>query len=339
MHKHDGENGKDNPNGRTIEILQQMFDYYERTGDQWRCLAYRKAISALRNEKQKIATKEQALSIRGVGERLASKIEEIVWTNRLRRLEYANQEPNDVLLSQFMNVYGAGFAQASKCIAQGYKSLDEVRQKPTLTSNQQIGLDHYDDFLQRIPRVEVEAHGNIVRKCILRIDPEFQVIIGGSYRRGKPDSGDIDIIVTKDGASLDQINELMVGSVVPDLFEQGFLKADLEVSSRTDGSKWHGASALPVNPTWRRLDLLFVPGDELGAALIYFTGNDVFNRSLRLLASKKGMCLNQRGLFADILRRPDRVKLSSGHLLESRDEKRIFELLDVPWRPPHHRIC
>ena len=339
MHKHDGEKGKDNPNGKTIGILQQMLDYYDRTGDQWRCLAYRKAVSALQNEKEKIVTKEQALSIRGIGDRLASKIEEIVWTNRLRRLEYANLEPNDVLLSQFMNVYGAGFAQASKWIAQGYKSLDDLREKATLTRNQRVGLDHYDDFLQRIPRTEVEAHGDVVRQCILRMDPGFQIIVGGSYRRGNPDSRDIDLIITKDGASLGEINELVVSSVVPQLFEQGFLKAHLAVSSRADGSKWHGASALPENPTWRRIDFLFVPGDELGAALIYFTGNDVFNRSLRLLASKKGMCLNQRGLFANTLRRSDRVKLTAGYLLESRDEKRIFELLGVPWRPPHHRIC
>ena len=340
MHRHDGTTtGNDNSNAETIEILQQMLDYYERTADQWRCLAYRKAIGALRKEKERIVSRDQALKIRGIGERLASKIEEIVWTHRLRRLEYANLEPNDALLSHFTKIYGAGFRQASKWISQGYKSLDDLRKRAQLTANQKIGLDHYDDFLQRIPREEVETHGEIVRKTILKADPSYQVIIGGSYRRGAPNSGDIDLIITKDGASLDEINRLILDTVVPELLEQSFLKAHFAVSSRVDGSKWHGASALPGTTVWRRIDLLFVPGDEIGAALIYFTGNDVFNRSLRLLASKKGMCLNQKGLFADIMRRPDRVKLNSGHLLESRDEKKIFELLGVPWRPPHHRIC
>lgn len=339
MHRHDGTTTNSNLNAKTIGILQQMLDYYERTADQWRCLAYRKAIGALRKEKEKVVSKDQAMKIRGIGERLASKIEEIVWTHRLRRLEYTNLEPNDVLLSQFTKIYGAGFAQASKWISQGYKSLDDLRQRANLTTNQRLGLDHYDDFLQRIPRTEVEKHGEIVRQSVLKADPSYQIIIGGSYRRGAPNCGDIDVIITKDGASLDEINRLVLDIVVPDLYEQDFLKAHLAVSSRVDGSKWHGASALPGNPVWRRIDLLFVPGDELGAALIYFTGNDVFNRSLRLLASKKGMCLNQKGLFADILRRPDRLKLNGGHLLESRDERQIFELLGVPWRPPHHRIC
>ncbi|EZG06766.1 hypothetical protein H106_03728 [Trichophyton rubrum CBS 735.88] len=339
MNKMDGKDRADNPNSRTIDVLQQMLSYYERTADQWRCLAYRRAIAALRRERNKVVSKSQALKIKGIGERLAAKIEEIVWTNRLRRLEQANMEPRDALLSQFLNIYGVGYQQASKWVAQGYKSLDDLKNRANLTTNQKIGIERYDDFQKRIPREEVEAHCAIVREAVLAMDSSYTVIIGGSYRRGGADSGDIDLIITKEGVSLQEIHDQIMTVVVPQLFERRFLKTGLAVSSQIDGSKWHGASALPGNPVWRRIDLLFVPGDELGAALIYFTGNDIFNRSLRLLASKKGMCLNQRGLFSDIMRGPGRVKLNAGHLLESRDEKRIFELLAVPWRPPEHRVC
>lgn len=336
MQKHDGK--EDNPNARTIGILEQMLEHYERTSDQWRTIAYRKAISALRREKEKIVSKDQALRIPCIGERLASKIEEIVWTNRLRRLEYANLEPNDKILQMFLNIYGVGFAQASKWIAQGHRSLDDLK-KVDLTKNQQIGVEHYDDFLQRIPRAEVEAHGDVVRQAILKVDPGVQAMIAGSYRRGASNSGDIDMLITKPGASLDEIRSLMMDVVVPELFQKGFLQASLAISNRSDGSKWHGASVLPESKVWRRIDLLFVPWDEIGAALIYFTGNDIFNRSLRLLASKKGMCLNQRGLFEDVLRGANRIKMNAGRLLEGQNEKRIFELLGVPWRPPEHRIC
>ena len=167
----------------------------------------------------------------------------------------------------------------------------------------------------------------------------MQAIIGGSYRRGAANSGDIDVLITKPGATIRQIRTVMMEVVVPDLFQQGFLQASLASTSRGDGSKWHGASALPGNPIWRRIDLLFVPGSDIGAALIYFTGNDIFNRSMRLLASKKGMRLNQRGLYADVIRGEQRKKLNEGRLVEGRDERRIFELLGVPWRPPEHRIC
>jgi DNA polymerase/3'-5' exonuclease PolX len=39
-----------------------------------------------------------------------------------------------------------------------------------------------------------------------------------------------------------------------------------------------------------------------GATKLYFTGNDHFNRSMRLLASRKGMSLSQHGLFENVAR-------------------------------------
>lgn len=98
---------------RTIEILQQMLDYYTRTSDHWRVIAYRKAISALRKQPKNIVSRSQALSIPGIGERLADKIEEIVWTNRLRRLENASCTREDRALQEFLGVYGVGISQAS----------------------------------------------------------------------------------------------------------------------------------------------------------------------------------------------------------------------------------
>jgi DNA polymerase IV len=78
---------------------------------------------------------------------------------------------------------------------------------------------------------------------------------------------------------------------------------------------------------WRRIDFLVVPEEELGAALIYFTGDDIFNRSMRLLSGRKGMPLNQRGLYKDVMNSSGRVKLNEGTLIEGADERKIFEIL------------
>lgn len=339
MQKHDSTSNNQNPNARTIEVLQQMLNYYTRTADHWRIMTYRKAISALRNQPRKVINRAEALEIPGIGPRLADKIEEIVVTNRLRRLDNTSNTAEDRLLQKFLGVYGAGLSVASKWIAQGYKSLEDLRRDAALTRAQRVGLERYFDFSQRIPRKEVQEHGSFVRRVVQKENPEMQVIIGGSYRRGAANSGDIDLIITKHDATIEEIRTFMLDNVVPKLFEQGFLQVSLATTSRDDGSKWHGASKLPDSQLWRRIDLLFVPGLELGAALIYFTGNDIFNRSMRLLASKKYMRLNQRGLYADVLRGPQRAKINTGRLLESREEQRIFEILGVPWRPPEHRIC
>jgi DNA polymerase IV len=339
MQKHDGSNRDTNPNARTIEVLEQMGHYYDRIDDHWRTIAYRKAVATLRKQTTKITTKDEALRLPFIGDRLAEKIQEIVWTNNLRRLDNALLDPSDQVLQLFMQIYGVGLSQASRWVNMGFKTFDDLRNNVKLTENQKIGLAHFDDFRARIPRQGVQQHGSIVSQALQEIDPAFEATIGGSYRRGASDSGDIDLIITKPDANLDFIRTVVLDQLVPMLFEKGFLKAALAKTHPETGTKWHGVSALPGSNVWRRIDFLLVPWDQLGAALIYFTGNDIFNRSIRLLASKKGMRLNQRGLYRNVMRGKGREKITEGELVEGKSEKKIFEILGVPWRSPEHRIC
>ncbi|KAF8458968.1 hypothetical protein BGX38DRAFT_1150883 [Terfezia claveryi] len=356
MYKHDGEGEHQNPNERTIQVLSEMQKYYEMIGDHWRSLSYRKAITILKKQTAKIVFAEEAVRLPCIGERLAQKIEEIglflciicvlltadrsiVFTNHLKRLDYAKLEPGDALLKLFLGVYGAGTTQAQRWIAAGHKNLEDLLQKAKLTENQKIGVEHYDDFNTRIPREEVQRHGDVVIKAALEIDSKLQLDIMGSFRRGAKDCGDIDIIITKRGATNVELKGIL-DELVKRLFAIDFLQWTLATSHRDDsGSKWHGASRIQPGARWRRLDFLLVPWKERGAALIYFTGNDIFNRSLRLLASKKGYRLNQRGLYKDVMRGANRVKVTEGTLVEGESEEKIFEILGVPYRPPEHRIC
>jgi len=267
------------------------------------------------------------------------KIEEIALTNRLRRLDNIKLEPHDIILQTFMKVYGAAAVQASKWIKAGHKTLDDLRAHAKLTEKQQIGLDHYDDFNTRIPREQVTALGKIVKKAVGTIDADAEATIGGSYRRGAKDSGDIDFILTKPGTTSNDQLLPFLRELVQQLTRDGFLVAALAEPRTGEGSKWHGACVLPGVATWRRIDFLLVPSSQMGAALIYFTGDDLFNRSMRLLAGNKGMRLNQRGLYKDVIRGPKREKYTDGTLVEGADEKAIFEHLEVPWRPPEQRIC
>ncbi|KAF9870031.1 DNA polymerase [Colletotrichum karsti] len=340
---------KQNPNSRTIEILQQMCDYYTRTNDTWRPIAYRKAITQLKRQPTKITTADEAIRLPGVGQRLADKIQEIVTTDRLKRLEHAESEPMDEVLQTFLKIYGVGSVQASLWISQGFRTLEDLKQKAKLTTNQRIGIDHYEDLNTRIPRREMKLLGAFVRSAAAELDPDVELIISGSYRRGADSSGDIDFLITKKGTKSTSELVSFLNDLVKILEERNFLVARLASSrDELDGSKWHGCCALPpfngfndqnYRKVWRRVDFLLVPETEMGAALIYFTGNDIFNRSIRLLASKKGMRLNQRGLYKDVMRGPGRVKLTEGELVEGRDERKIFEILGVKWREPHERWC
>ncbi|KAG4294454.1 DNA polymerase IV [Fusarium proliferatum] len=338
-----------NPNSRTIEVLQSMADYYTRVNDHWRTTSYRKVISTLKRQEMKITTAEEAQRLPSVGPRLAQKIAEIVTTDRLQRLEYAQKEPMDEALQLFLGIYGVGNSQAQQWLAQGFRTMDDLKTSAKLSPNQLIGIEHYNDLNTRIPRGEIEALGAIVRRSAQRVDPQVELIIGGSYRRGAETSGDIDFIITKPNTESSAELRPFLDSLVQLLEVEDFLVARLASSrSVSDGSKWHGCCVLPkisgfneehYRPVWRRIDFLLVPESEMGAALIYFTGNDIFNRSMRLLASKKGMRLNQRGLYKDVMRGPQRVKVTEGELVEGRNERKIFDILGVKWREPHERWC
>ncbi|KAI0183919.1 hypothetical protein EV127DRAFT_253857 [Xylaria flabelliformis] len=324
------------PNAHTIKLFEEMAEEHRLSDEHWRVQSYRKAVATLRRQTKKITTAKQAAALPNIGSSLASHIEEIATTGRFAKLDNIRNEPSREALKLFCNVYGVGVPTAQRWVELGYRTLDDLRTKATLTTNQQLGVDHYDDLLTRIPRAEVKALGDHVKDVAATIDPRIELIIGGSYRRGAESSGDIDMIVTKDGSSSTQDLSGFLDNIVETLTKQGFLTAAVASHRHAGGNKWHGCCVLPkaafpgpkesYRPIWRRIDFLLVPQTEIGAALVYFTGNDLFNRSMRLLARKKGMRLNHRAL-------------SGAGVYEGRDEKKIFEILGVQWREPHERWC
>ncbi|SCU99083.1 LADA_0H17458g1_1 [Lachancea dasiensis] len=82
----------------------------------------------------------------------------------------------------------------------------------------------------------------------------------------------------------------------------------------------------------RRVDILLSRWSQLGAVMIYFTGNDDFNKSLRVRATKRGWKLTNNGLYHAAVNGSGRDVL-----IESFDETRIMELLGMPWVPPIRR--
>lgn len=118
-------------------------------------------------------------------------MEEIALTNHLRRLEFAKKDSENNLLNVFLGVYGAGTVQAQAWVSAGYKDLEDLYKRAPLNPSQKVGVEHYQDFKQRIPRDEVKAHRDIVVKAAADLDPELQLEIMGSYRRGARDCGDV----------------------------------------------------------------------------------------------------------------------------------------------------
>ena len=98
----------------------------------------------------------------GVGKGMAQKIWEIIQTGSMRKLDALNSRDDLKSLKLFMNCHGIGPAVAMNFINQGFTCLDDLRTKATLTRCQTIGLKHYEDFQQRMPRSEAAEIENIV---------------------------------------------------------------------------------------------------------------------------------------------------------------------------------
>ncbi|KAF8522770.1 Nucleotidyltransferase [Hysterangium stoloniferum] len=339
---------EDSPNRDIIEKLAELREIHRdmgTDGDRWRVLGYQKAIGSLKTYPTRIRSREEALKLSGISDKTADKIMEIVRTGELQRIKYTKTQDLEAIRA-FSGIYGVGTNIARKWFNQGLKSLDDLKRAVhdetlKLTFVQEIGLKFYDDINNRMPRSEAEEIFLKIKPLALSLDPKLSLLIMGSFRRGKATCGDIDILLTRptdDGKT-------HAGVLLPLcnlLRRHGILTEDLAVPE-----DWHGLEAIyrglcrrDESSRRRRIDILCIPYECRGAAQIYYTGDDIFNRSIRLKANKMNMSLNQRGLYQEVIRDPhDRSKkLSQGTLLCSDSERKIFEILGVPWQEPHERV-
>ena len=323
---------QENHNQFITDKLQVLATSYANTKDQWRALGYKKAIASIKNYHKKLETCEECRSLPFVGERLAKKIWEIVQTGHLRRLDHV--DPKQEAINLLVGVWGAGPTTAESWISQGLRTLEDLKNCGKLTRQQEIGLKYYDEFLERMPREETGKIEEVVKKAALSINPGLEAFACGSYRRGKPTCGDVDIIVSHpDGKS----HEGVMSKLLESLRTSGFLTDDLTLAENGEHGKYLGVCKLPGESTkHRRLDIIVVPYNEWACSLMYFTGSDYFNRSMRLLAKKNGMSLSEHSLNTGVIRKGSE-KIFDGTPLPVFSEKDVFDYLGLEYREPHER--
>ncbi|XP_030425652.1 DNA polymerase lambda isoform X2 [Gopherus evgoodei] len=325
---------KENHNWHITEKLEVLGKAYTVQGDKWRALGYSKAISALKSYHKPVTSYQEACKIPGIGKRMAEKILEILESGHLRKLDHISESV--AVLEIFSNIWGAGVMRAQFWYQQGFRTLDDIRTKAPLTRQQAVGLKHYEDFLERMPREEAAEIEQTVREAAWALNPGLVCVACGSYRRGKATCGDVDVLVTHpDGQS----HRGVFGKLLDSLRRSGFLTDDLV--SQEDSSnqkKYLGVCRLPgPGRRHRRLDIIVVPHAEFACALLYFTGSAYFNRSMRALAKTRGMSLSEHALHTAVVRAPGGRKLGPGLLLPTPTERDVFTLLGLPYREPTER--
>lgn len=257
-------------------------------------------------------TMDNLRSVTGIGSGTVSRISEILKTGTLSELSECD-EASSVAVSELMKVHGIGTVTAHDLVtSHGVRSIDELRigvesGKIAVNRSIQIGLQYFTDISKRIPRCQIDE----IKQYLTDLLGHDQFDICGSYRRAKPDSGDIDILLKSQ--SLTRVISL--------LHEDGFLVADLSLSDK----KYLGICQF--NGNYHRIDFISVPAESYASALLHFTGSSEFNQKLRTVAISKGLKLSEYGLFETV----------TGKKFETRTEKDIFSLLDLDFISPKLR--
>ncbi|KAL3751012.1 hypothetical protein ACJRO7_011915 [Eucalyptus globulus] len=329
-----------NLNRNVTEIFGKLINIYRALGEDRRSFSYYKAIPVIEKLPFKIESGDQVKNLPSIGKALQEHIQEIVTTGKLSKLEHFETDEKVRTISLFGEVWGIGPTTALKFYEKGYRTLDDLKREESLTHAQRLGLKYFDDIKQRIPRDEVQEMDQLLQKAGEDVLPGVVVVCGGSYRRGKASCGDLDVVITHpDGKS----HRGFLKKYVKHLKDMGFLREDLIFSTHSEEGTdsgvdtYFGLCTYPGRELRHRIDLKVYPQDIYAFGLVAWTGNDVLNRRLRLLAESKGFRLDDTGLFPATHGSGGKRGSRGSTSIKLYTEREVFDFLGFPWLEPHER--
>lgn len=327
-------------NRNVTELFGKLINIYRALGDDRRSFSYYKAIPVIEKLPFKIESVDQVKHLPAIGKSMQDHIHEIVTTGKFSKLEHFEADEKVRTVTLFGEIWGIGPATALKLYEKGHRTLDDLKNEDSLTSSQKIGLRFFEDIKTRIPRNEVKDMETLLQKAGEHILPGVIVVCGGSYRRGKASCGDMDIIMTHpDGQS----HKGFLSRYVQYLKDIKFLREDLVFSIHsTEGTDsgvdtYFGLCTYPGRELRHRIDLKVYPREIYAFGLVAWTGNDVLNRRLRLLAESKGYRLDDTGLFLATQSSGGKRGVRASTSINCNTEKEVFDFLEYPWLEPHER--
>jgi DNA polymerase/3'-5' exonuclease PolX len=290
--------------------------------------AYQKVINQLKSLTYPITSYKDVEIIDGIGEKIGEKIKEIIETGTSQSVERVKEKYNIKALDALQAIYGVGPTKANDLIEAGITTIEQLRQElktnpKILNDKQKIGLKYYEELLERIPRIEMEEHEDILKQLIPD-ESDFYIEIVGSYRRGAESSGDIDVLI--------RIPEDMSMKTAIEHFNM-YIKLLEGFGYITDilaqGDKKCMAICKVYNGKRRRLDLLLTAANEYPFALMYFTGSDRFNVTFRQMTLDKGYTLNEHSLTP--------IRESVPPVPSIKTERAIFSFFNLDYVKPCDR--
>lgn len=320
------------------DILKQVLLYYRAKRDSIRVAAYQRAIYQIKKWPRPIHSGNNLTNVEGIGKKMISKIDEILNTGTLAILqdpevvEILAKYRKEPALEELASIYGIGEVMAKRLIKMGIRSVAEIKQavesgKLVLNEQQQIGLKYADDLRVPVPRAEALKISQELANIIHGDDRfnEIKITLAGSYPSGKPESKDIDIILST--VELTNIGELRKSNILPNIVELLKSRGLITDVFNVGYTKFMGMAISENGRYHRHLDIRLIPEAYFIPAFFYFTSGADFNKLIREKAKRKHLKLSEWGL-TDTL---------TGNELEIRSEADIFRHIGMDFVPMGER--
>lgn len=312
-------------NQDVARIFNDIADLLEIKGENpFRIRAYRKAainVESLTQAIEDVADKDALQEIPGIGEDLAGKIKEIIKTGTAHFYESLKKEiPQGIL--KLMTVPTIGPKTAKLLFDHlKIKTIDELEKAakahriaglPGMKEKTEENILRGIELIQRhAERMPLGTALPIAESVIDRLKdmPEVKRIsYAGSLRRMKETVRDIDILITstKPQKVMDAFTSL---GLVSQVVAKGPTKSTILTKEGV------------------QIDSRVVEPDSFGAALCYFTGSKAHNIQLRKMGVKKGLKINEYGVFV----------VKTNKKIAGKEEEDVYKTIDLPYIPPELR--
>jgi DNA polymerase (family 10) len=304
-------------------LLAEIGDLLEiKNENPFKIRAYRNASETIAHTAERIADLSDAerLAIPGIGKDLNAKIAELLTTGTIAYHQALLQEFPPTILD-LLHLQGVG----PKTVALLYRELsirtledlEAAAREGRLRSLKGMGAKKETYILKALEertrlsgrRLVAEAHDAAAAlvAALREHAPDADIAVVGSLRRGCETCGDLDILAA--GAPPSIMEAFTAYKLVERILARGETKSSVLL--------WGGFQA----------DLRLVPKDSLGAAMQYFTGSKPHNIALRDRAIRRGLKLNEYGLY----RNEDGEKVAGG------SEEDVYRALDLAFIPAELR--
>ena len=322
---------------------QMNNDFKEIEMQKHRLQSVKRILSILRRLDFEINDVSDIKGIRGIGAGTIKRVQEILDTGKLSeiKIKYDKKKRDKInSVKELTNVIGIGTDTAKRYVTKygitGIESLKKAVKtgKMKVSHLVELGLKYYGVVKGSIPRKEISQVEKFLSKEASKIDSKLKIVICGSYRRGRATSNDIDVVLYHPDVKTikyiihptDYNSDYYFEKFIDKLTKYGFL---LDAFSRGYNTEWMGFCKYQSNPV-RRIDFKFFPYQSLPNAMLHSTGPFELNQIMRNEAKKRGMKLNEYGIYK---------KEDNGMetLIPVKSEKDIFKILDMRYLTPEER--